>query len=141
MKLQPVESPQRNSGEPMVSLVFGVLAVGVGLAALLAFFLAHSHGPVGAKRFFTKEDVSYVERDSQGLVTYKRPATAVVPSAELLGMLSGGLSSALLGIYLSRRRRPHCRVTTCMVGIIVCAIAFFILWTMIVIASVTEASP
>jgi len=135
MKLLLMKSPERRSAEPLVSLVCGAPALGIGLVALVALFLPPAQGRMGAKRFFSEEDVSVVERDSRGLVTYQKPAVAIVPSTEFLGMLSAGLCSAALGIYLSRHRRPHCRVTTCKAGIIVCAFVFFILWTMIVIAA------
>jgi hypothetical protein len=135
MKLLPMKYSERPSGEPLVSLLCGVPAVGIGLVALIALFLQPGGGPMGVKRFFSEEDVSVVERDKRGLVTYQKPAIAMLPSAVFSGMLSAGLCSAALGVYLSRRRRPHCRVTTCEAGMIVCAIAFFIQWMIVVDAA------
>ena len=136
MKLLPLNYPERRrSGEPLLSLVCSAPAVGIGVVALIALFLEPVRGPLGATSFFGKEDISFVERDRFGNITYIKPMVAVLPSTELLGMLSAGLCSAALGLYLSRRRRPHCRVMTCKVGIIVCSIVFFVVWTMIVIAA------
>ena len=131
----PPTAPRRRSAEPMISLVLGVAAVGIGLVVMIAIFVLLVQGPSGKKRFFAQEDLSFVERDSRGVVTYQKPVFAVIPSTELLSILSAGLSCAALGIYLSRRRRPYCRVTTCKVGMIACAFAFFILWSMIVVAA------
>jgi hypothetical protein len=135
MKLLPMRYSERRSGEPLVSLVCGVPAMGIGLFALIALFLQSVPGPMGVKQFFSEEDVSVVERDNRGLITYRKPAIAILPSAVFLGILSAGLCSAALGVYLSRRRRPHCRVTTCKADMIVCAIVFFIQWTMVIIAA------
>jgi hypothetical protein len=131
----PTTVPRHRLAEPMISLILGVPAAGIGLVVLIAIFVRPDQGLSGTRRFFAEEDVSVVERDIRGLVTYQRPRTAIVPSTELLGILSAGLSCASLGIYLSRRRRPYCRVTTCKAGMIACASAFFILWLMIVVAA------
>jgi hypothetical protein len=136
MKLLPMKLKHPTTwreGEPLISLLCGVPAVGIGLVVLIAIILLSR--PTGTNRFFIDEDVSVVERDSRGLVTYHKPATAAIPSVEILGILSAGMSCAGLGIYLSRRRRPHCRVTTCKAGMISCATVFFILWLMIVLAA------
>jgi hypothetical protein len=135
MKLLPMKYPEPRSAEPLVSLVCGVPALGIGLVALIALFLQPGPGPMGAQRFLSEADVSVVERDSWGRVTYQKPAIAILPSTELLGMLTAGLCSAGLGVYLSRRRRPHCRVTTCKAGMIGCAVVLLILWMMVVVAA------
>jgi hypothetical protein len=134
MRLLPMGPPTiRREGEPVISLVCGVPAVSIGIGALFVCLFA---GPPGAHRFFNTQDFSIVERDTWGLVMYQKPSSATLPSTELLGMLSAGFGSAALGIYLSRRQRPQCRVTTCKAGMIVCSIIFFLLWTMIVIAAI-----
>jgi hypothetical protein len=131
----PRTVPRPRSAEPMISLVLGAPAAGIGLVVLIAIFVLLVQGPSGKKRFFAQEDLSVMERDSRGVVTYQKPVFAILPSTELLGILSAGLSCATLGIYLSRRRRPNCRVTTCKAGMIACASAFFVLWSIIVVAA------
>jgi hypothetical protein len=122
------------------------LSIGLGSFILLVSYVADV--PIGLKGFY--DSVPVGRRDGMGkyspigpIERYGRMGrvvgvyqpTNILPSRQLQVMLFVGACWAGVGIYLSRRRWPHRRVTTSAAGLIVCAFAFFLAWILFVKAA------
>ncbi|MFI5458705.1 MAG: hypothetical protein ACHRXM_25025 [Isosphaerales bacterium] len=114
----------------MISLVLGVPALSIGLGAMILLSSYLAGQPIGSAEFYRIELVRVEETDSRGQIVVGTPAEHILPSAQLLVMIAVGMCCGGLGIHLSRRRWRHRRVATSAAGMIACAIAFFLAWTL-----------
>jgi hypothetical protein len=133
MRLLPIKESTGRGVEPVISLVCGVPALGIGLGAMVLLLSYLADVPIGSKNFYQIENIPVdAPRERIGQVITSNPIKRIIPSFQLQGMILVGMCSAGLGVYLSRRRWPRRRVTTSAAGIFVCAIAFFIVWILFV---------
>jgi hypothetical protein len=123
-------------GEPVISVVCGIPALAIGLGTII-LLLAHLSGvPTGSEILYKFELVAVEARDGAGqVIEGVKPVTRLLPSVQLLAMLFGATCSAGLGINLSRRRGRRRRVTTSAAGLIACAMAFFLVWILFLVAA------
>jgi hypothetical protein len=133
MRLLPMKESKAHRGEPVISLVCGAPALSIGLGAIVLLLSYVADVPIGLKEFYKTVPVG--KRDEMGLVVRIYETENILPSRQLQGMLFAGACWAGVGIYLSRRRWPHRKVTTSAAGLIVCASAYFLAWSLFVKAA------
>jgi hypothetical protein len=137
-RLLPMAGPHldrhHRRGEPVISLLCGVPALTIGLGAIILLWSYLVDKPIGSAEFYQYVLISVEGTDGTGLVAV-RPVQCRLPSVQLLAMLFIGVCWAGLGIHLSRRRWPQCRVCTSAAGLIACATAFCLAWLLLALAA------
>ena len=108
MRLLPTKESTGRGGEPVISLICGVPALGIGLGAMVLLLSYLADVPIGSKNFYQVENIPVeVPREWIGQVITSIPIKRIIPSVQLQGMILVGMCSAALGVYLSRRRWPR----------------------------------
>ena len=138
MNLLPKREPRSEPDEPLVSRMCGVLAFTIGVLASYILLVHVSEPTWGPKDgLVRREAVRVTEPSTTGIVTRTETVDRLIPSMELLGMLCVGGCLSGLGIYVSRRRSPDCRIFVSAAGLIACVLAFVLAWILLAVAAAT----
>jgi hypothetical protein len=130
MKLLPDNNTDKRFVDSLIWLISSVpaLCIGVGSTFLLLSYWAGE--PVGPAELYQRELIQAEEPNSRGRVMADNRAEHIVPSPILLVFVAVGMCCGGLGIHLSHRRWPGQRISAPAAGMIACAIALFLAWTL-----------
>jgi hypothetical protein len=124
-------------GEPIGSFLCGVPSLTLGLGALILNSSYWVGQPIGLDIFYQTASIGVETTNPMGQV-FVTPREFILPSALMLFMLSVGTILGGLGINEARCRGRQRKATTSVAGMITCAAALFLAWSLFAWAAMQD---
>ena len=129
MRLLLLKEEVEPEGEPLGSFLCGVPSLTLGLGALILISSYWVGKPIGLAIFYQTASIGVETTNPMGQV-FVTQREYIFPSVIMLFMLLVGICLGGLGIHEARRLGRQRKATTSAAGMITCAAALFLAWSL-----------